>query len=83
MARETLTQQVARLQAEIALKDEIIASLQAKLTPQSKPTDATRNIVGNIVKGSPVFPQVQEFAKTHGVPTTKVVITGERMTIKR
>lgn len=49
----------------------------------SKPTNATGAIVGNIVKGSPVFPQVAAFAKTHGVPTTKVVITGERMTIKR
>ena len=57
--------------------------LEAARRGFTKPTNATGAIVGNIVKGSPVFPQVAAFAKTHGVPTTKVVITGERMTIKR
>lgn len=82
MARETLTQQVARLQAEIALKDEIIASLQAKLTPQSKPTDATRNIVGTINNTVSIQEQVYAFAKQHNVPHMKVVVSGNRMIIK-
>ena len=70
---------------ELSVSQDEINSGFAMLAQQntSKPTNATGAIVGNIVKGSPVFPQVAAFAKTHGVPTTKVVITGERMTIKR
>lgn len=42
----------------------------------------TGRIVGNIVAGSPVYPQVKRFADEHNVSTTKVVITGMRMEIR-
>lgn len=48
----------------------------------AQPTNVTGRIVGNIVAGSPVYPQVQRFAEEHRVHHSKVVISGMRMEIR-